>query len=52
MATLISTNGKACIEVGNVEGVRIAGILLQAGYTKTPALLQWGVHSSGYAGNA
>lgn len=33
MATLISTTGKACIEVGNVEGVRIAGILLQAGYT-------------------
>jgi hypothetical protein len=42
MATLISTNGKACIEVGNVDGVRIAGILLQAGFTKTPALLQFG----------
>lgn len=39
MATLISKTGKACIEVGNVEGVRIAGILLQAGYVKTPALL-------------
>jgi len=52
MATLISTNGKACIEVGDVEGVRIAGILLQAGEIQTPALLQWGVNKSGYAGNS
>lgn len=52
MATLISTNGKACIEVGNVDGVRIAGILLQAGEIETPALLQFGVWKSGYAGNA
>ena len=42
MATLISNTGKPCIEVGNVEGVRIAGILLQAGTHNTPSLLKWG----------
>jgi len=42
MATLISNNGKPCIEVGNVEGVRVAGMLLQAGVKKTPTLLKWG----------
>jgi hypothetical protein len=52
MATLISKTGKACIEVGNVDGVRIAGILLQAGYVKTPALLQFGVNGSKFAGNS
>ena len=48
IATLVSTNGKPAIEVGNVDGVRIAGILLQAGPSKTEALLLWG---SGYAGS-
>lgn len=42
LATLISTTGKPCIEVGNVDGVRIAGVLLQAGETNTPSLLKWG----------
>lgn len=28
MATLVSTNGNACIEVGDVDGVRIAGVIL------------------------
>lgn len=42
MATLISNTGKPCIEVGNVEGVRVAGLLLQAGPHKTPSLLKWG----------
>ena len=42
LATLISTTGKPCIEVGNVDGVRIAGILLQAGETNADSLLKWG----------
>jgi hypothetical protein len=42
MATLISDNGKPCIEVGNVEGVRVAGLLLQAGSHKSETLLKWG----------
>lgn len=31
MATLTPTNGNACIEVGDVDNVRIAGLILQAG---------------------
>jgi len=42
MATLISNTGKTCIEVGNVEGVRVAGVLLQAGNHKSQSLLKWG----------
>jgi len=42
MATLVANNGKPCIEVANVEGVRVAGLLLQAGNKKTSSLLQWG----------
>ena len=42
MATLISNTGKPCIEVANVEGVRIAGLLLQAGPQKADSLLKWG----------
>ena len=42
MATLVSTSGKPCIEVGPVDGVRIAGILLEAGETKSDTLLKWG----------
>eukprot|EP01121_Diplochlamys_sp_Union-15-3_P016767 TRINITY_DN576_c0_g1_i1.p1 TRINITY_DN576_c0_g1~~TRINITY_DN576_c0_g1_i1.p1 ORF type:complete len:593 (-),score=124.86 TRINITY_DN576_c0_g1_i1:150-1724(-) len=41
-ATLVSTTGKPAITVANVEGVRIAGILLQAGTASTPSLLRWG----------
>lgn len=47
--TLISSNGNACITVGNVEGVQIAGILLQAGPKPTAALLDWG--NIGYVGD-
>lgn len=31
LATLISSNGKPCIEVSNVDGVKVSGILFQAG---------------------
>jgi len=40
--TLISTTGKPCIIVGSASGIRIGGILLQAGETTTSTLLQWG----------
>lgn len=49
LATLISSNGKPCIVVKNVEGVKISGLLLQAGPYLTPTLLQWGEGS--YEGN-
>lgn len=42
MATLIPTNGNAAIEVGNVDGVRIGGILLEAGSGATDSLLKFG----------
>jgi len=50
MATLIPDNGTAAIEVANVEGVRIAGVLLEAGFGASDSLLIYG--QPGYAGNA
>jgi hypothetical protein len=49
MATLISTNGNSCIEVGNVDDVRIAGVILEAGNKKSDTLLKWG--EKGYKGS-
>lgn len=40
--TLIAENGKPCIAVGDVDDVRIAGVLLQAGPVATETLLKWG----------
>jgi hypothetical protein len=34
METLISSNGEPCIEISNVDGVKISSILLQAGTKK------------------
>jgi hypothetical protein len=42
MATLISSKGKPCIKVENVDGVKISGVLLQAGPQESSALLIWG----------
>ncbi|MBX3719967.1 MAG: hypothetical protein KF898_10000 [Parachlamydiales bacterium] len=42
---IISSTGKPCIVVGSVSGVRVGGVLLQAGPSTnpvTPTLLQWG----------
>lgn len=50
LATLISTTGKPVIQVANVDGVKISGLLLQAGPQDTEALLKWG--EKGYAGSA
>jgi len=43
MATLVSTTGKPCIEIADVDNVRIAGLLLEAGPIKSTVLLRWGV---------
>jgi hypothetical protein len=50
LATLIPTNGTPAIEVGAVDGVRVAGLLLEAGPKNSQALLLWG--TTGYAGLA
>jgi len=50
LATLIPTNGTPAIEVANVDGVKVSGLLLQAGSGATTALLQFG--QKGYAGDA
>ena len=42
MATLIATKGNACIEVADGIDARIAGLLLEAGETKSGTLLNWG----------
>eukprot|EP00008_Paramoeba_atlantica_P011354 CAMPEP_0201492408 /NCGR_PEP_ID=MMETSP0151_2-20130828/32987_1 /ASSEMBLY_ACC=CAM_ASM_000257 /TAXON_ID=200890 /ORGANISM="Paramoeba atlantica, Strain 621/1 / CCAP 1560/9" /LENGTH=591 /DNA_ID=CAMNT_0047879201 /DNA_START=82 /DNA_END=1857 /DNA_ORIENTATION=- len=50
--TFISTAGQECFQVGNVDGVRIAGLLLQAGPVSTPTLLRWGGATGGvFQGN-
>jgi hypothetical protein len=48
--TLISANKLPCITVADVDGVRIAGILLQAGTVGISSLLEWG--SQGYPGKS
>jgi len=42
LATLIPTNGTPAIEVSNVDGVKVSGLLLQAGPGASPSLLQFG----------
>ncbi|CAK0861942.1 unnamed protein product, partial [Prorocentrum cordatum] len=42
LATLVATDGTPAIRVGNVDGVRVAGVLLEAGTGETEALLEWG----------
>jgi hypothetical protein len=39
---LISSNGEPCIEVSNVDGVKVSGLLLQAGSKNAESLLKWG----------
>jgi hypothetical protein len=44
MASLVATTGKPCIEIADVDNVRVAGLLLEAGEVKSDVLLQWGTH--------
>ena len=39
LATLIPTNGTPAIEVANVDGVKVSGLLLQAGENQSTSLL-------------
>jgi len=50
MATLISNNGNACVEIADAFDARIAGFLIEAGETWTESLLTWGTDTS--AGNS
>lgn len=49
LATLVPYNGTACIEVGNFEGVRISGVLLEASTAGSQHLLRFG--EPGFEGN-
>ena len=63
LATLVSAKQNSVVEVGDVDGARVAGFILQAGppvsadaanstaNTVAPVLLQWG-SGAGYAGSA
>lgn len=42
LATLIPTNGNAAVEVGDFPGIRVAGILLEAGPVESEALITVG----------
>jgi hypothetical protein len=50
LPSLIATAGQPAIKVGDIDGVRVAGILLEAGTKVSDALLEWG--SGSYVGNA
>jgi hypothetical protein len=51
LATLITTTAAPCIVVQKADGVRIGGILFQAGENNSTSLLQWGVKADNYAGD-
>lgn len=46
LASLQSTNGNTCIKVSDVDGVKIAGLLFDAGASNSPTLLQVGETAS------
>jgi hypothetical protein len=53
MATLVNNNGVVAMQVADVDGVKIAGLLFDAGSTNAPSLLQVGPAgaSANHAGN-
>lgn len=50
LPSLVAANGQPAVTIGDVDGVRVAGILLEGGTKATDVLLEWG--SGDYAGNA
>merc|ERR1711920_640180 len=52
LATLVATGLQPAIRVGNVDNVRVAGLLLEAGSHITESLLEWGTDSNAASGNA
>ncbi|MFE0193809.1 coagulation factor 5/8 type domain-containing protein [Streptomyces sp. NPDC058989] len=53
LATLIPDNGVTAVSVADVDGVRIAGLLIDAGTTSSPSLMEVGPQdsSASHAGN-
>ena len=49
--TLVATNGQTAIQITGSEGVRVSGILLQAGPVTTGTLLYWGSNDAGNPSN-
>jgi hypothetical protein len=50
LPSLVAANGQPAVTIGDVDGVRVAGILLEGGTKETDVLLKWG--SGHHAGNA
>ncbi len=46
---LVSSSGQACIQV-SAQDVRVGGVILQAGSTESPTLLQWGTSATDATG--
>lgn len=42
LATLITTTAEPAIKILNVEGVKVGGILFQAGPNNASSLIEWG----------
>jgi hypothetical protein len=51
LATLSCENGVNCMNVADVDGVKVAGLLLEGGSGVSPSLLQVGSSTAGHAGN-
>jgi len=49
--TLVSNTGLPVLQITGSEGVRVAGILLQAGPQNTSTLLEWGTNDPGNPSN-
>lgn len=46
LATLVAMKGTSAVEVGPAAGIRIAGLILEAGPALSPTLLSWGLPGS------
>jgi len=51
MATLITTASTPCMVIEKTDGVRVGGILFQAGENNSTSLLQWGIQADKYPGD-
>lgn len=48
LATLFSANGNCCVEIGDVDGVEVSGLLFDAGPKATDALMRVGKTSAAH----
>ena len=51
LATLVSNKGTSCLEIGNVDGVTVAGLLFDAGTKATSTLVKVGNGSGSHTNN-